>query len=259
MPTESDMIAYVMEAEPELLPLLPHVLADFEELGADAEQIAEVVQTLPLPAKARILDLGSGKGATALEIARQTPHQVLGVDLFAPFVAHAQEQAAQAGLADRCTFKQGDILKLVGQLDVADVVVFAALGDVLGPLDTTMGILRQFVRPGGYLLIFDDYIRADGTNDFPGYEGYAGYEATRQRLQAHGDVIVQEHADPLEDLMVHNAAEHTAIQRRAESLAEKHPEAKALLLAYAEEQHRICAYMEANVVPVLWVLERSSA
>ena len=46
-----------------------------------------------------------------------------------------------------------------------DVVIFAALGDVLGRLDETIRIIRQYVKPGGYLVISDAYIDGDDEPD----------------------------------------------------------------------------------------------
>lgn len=60
--TADEMVAYALEAPPELLPFLPELLADLDELGSDAAQIAGILRDLPLPPTTQVVDLGCGKG-----------------------------------------------------------------------------------------------------------------------------------------------------------------------------------------------------
>ena len=123
-----EMVAHALEAPPALLPFLPELLADLDELGSDAELIAGVLTDLHLSRTAKVIDLGCGKGAVSIEIASKLGLQVLGIELFAPFVAHCVAAARQAGVDQLCEFRQGDAKSLAGHLPPADAVVFAALG-----------------------------------------------------------------------------------------------------------------------------------
>ena len=147
MRSEAEMVAYALEIQPALLPFIPELLRDLDELGSDAALIAQALGDLPLPPAATVIDLGCGKGAVSIAIARRLGVHVLGIDLFAPFIAHCQQAAAAAGVSDLCEFRHGNIARLAGSVEPADVVVFAALGDVLGPLDETMRVIRQFAKP----------------------------------------------------------------------------------------------------------------
>jgi hypothetical protein len=93
----------------------------------------------------------------------------LGVELFEPFVAASRVAASAAGVAELCEFRYGNILQLAGATEPADVVVFSALGDVLGPLDATVGVIRNFAKPGGVILISDGYLKEGASVDFPGF------------------------------------------------------------------------------------------
>ena len=86
MRTEQEMVAYALEVDLQLLPYLPELLADLEELGSDAELITQVIADLDLAADSEVIDLGCGKGAVALEIADELGFKVLGIDLFKPFI-----------------------------------------------------------------------------------------------------------------------------------------------------------------------------
>ncbi len=84
--TEEAMVARALEIEPALLPYVPELLADFDALGSDVERIIQLLRVLALPAGAHMIDLGSDKGALAIELAKQLPCEALGIDLFAPFM-----------------------------------------------------------------------------------------------------------------------------------------------------------------------------
>lgn len=261
---EQRMVAYALEAEPLLLPYLPELLADLEELGSDAEHIREVIGSLPLAATARIIDLGCGKGATALEIAAELKLPVTGIDLFEPFVQHCMEASERAQLQHLCRFQQGDIVALAGQLESADVAVFAALGDVLGTLADTVRIIRQYVKPGGYLLISDVYLKPGASNDFPGFERYAELPQTRQALTACGDRLLQEHLDHGADSEIEEddgeaADEAALILARAQALAAAHPQVADALLAFARQQAAEHAHIDQHLADGIWVLQRSEA
>jgi len=256
--TEDEMVAYALEADPALLPFLPELLADLEELGSDAEAIAEVVAELDLPDAARVIDLGCGKGAVALEVATELGLEVLGIELFAPFVEHCRALADEEGVSEQCEFLQGDIANLAGTLEPVDVVIFAALGDVLGRLDVTVEIIRRYLKPGGYLVISDGFVREAGSTDFPGFERYAKHEETLARLLSQGDALVvellledeEEEDDEEED-------EGALIASRAARLSKAHPEMADAFMEFAAMQSSENAYIEENLIDAIWVLQRS--
>ena len=49
--------------------------------------------------------------------------------MFEPFIDSCLDLASEAGVSEWCEFRHGNILKLAGQLEPADVAVFAAFGD----------------------------------------------------------------------------------------------------------------------------------
>ena len=199
MRSELDMVSYALEVEPALLPFVPEVLADLGELGSDAGLIVRVLSDLQLPRSARVIDLGCGKSAVSLEIADKLKLRVLGIDLFEPFIPLCRKAAARVGVSNLCEFHHGNIAQLAGRIEPADAVVYAALGDVLGPLDETMRILRQFVKPGGFIVVSDPNVRDGGSTSFEGFENYGSREETISRLTAWGDVLIREVAEPVDE------------------------------------------------------------
>jgi HemK-like putative methylase len=69
---------------------------------ADTERLVEVALQLPLPERARVVDLGTGSGAIALALAHERPAwAVTGVDASADALAVARDNGAALGLPAR--------------------------------------------------------------------------------------------------------------------------------------------------------------
>ncbi|NKC01168.1 MAG: methyltransferase domain-containing protein [Pseudomonadales bacterium] len=264
MKREEEMIAYALEIEPSLLPYIPELLADLDELGSDAEMISAAISALNLPKSAEVIDLGCGKGAVAVEVASELGLKVTGVELFAPFVTACEELARVNGVDNLCTFVHGDILKKVGVIAPVDVAIFAALGDVLGRLDETIATIREYVKPGGYILVSDVFLVAGGSSDYPGFEQYAAHDETIARLTAHGDKLVQEilededDEDDEDDEQEETGHDESAlILKRARVIAAREPEVADAVLEFAASQAAENEFIEANLVDALWVLKRA--
>ncbi|MEM7054499.1 MAG: class I SAM-dependent methyltransferase [Pseudomonadota bacterium] len=255
MRTETEMVAYALEVEPRLLPWMPELLSDFDELGSDAGTIVEVLKRLDLPASARIVDLGCGKGAVSIAVAQALGCRVEGIELFQPFIEICNQQASAAGVADLCRFRHGDIVRLSGQIEPADVAIYAALGDVLGSFETVVEIVRRFVRTGGIMLICEGYIKPGQSSDFPVFENYLSREEMLQRLQAKGDVLAYEWIDT-EDRSSDYAGEIAQLRQRAERLAEQQPELETELMQFIADQQDEYAFMAEYFVSAIWALQR---
>jgi len=249
--SEDEMIAYALEAHITLLPYLPELLADLEELGSNAEAITSVLDDLNLIKSATVVDLGCGKGAVAVEIAQRLNLKVLGIDLFEPFIENCKKLAKRQDVSELCHFIHGDILKLPGKIAPCDIAIFAALGDVLGPLDEAVSVIRQYVKPGGYMVISDGFIKDGGSSDFPGFEQYAQRTEMIARLTAGGDILVRE----IIDADIFDKGEDQMIAARAKAIAARRPEIAVEILGYAERQAAEYGYIDENFVSAIWVLK----
>jgi SAM-dependent methyltransferase len=253
MRSEHEMIAYALEADTALLPYLPELLADLEELGGNAEAITSVLDDLNLTKSSTVVDLGCGKGAVAVEVAQDLNLKVFGIDLFEPFIESCKELAERQDVSELCQFIHGDILKLAGKVEPCDVAIYAALGDVLGPLDQTVSVIREYAKPGGYMVISDGFIKDGGSSDFPGFEQYAERPDMIARLTACGDTLVREFIDA--DIL--DKGEDELIAARAKDIAARQPEIAVKVLTYAEMQAAEYEYIDENFVSTIWVLKRS--
>ena len=250
-------IAAALEATPELLPFIPGLLADLSVLGASLDIIVELLRPLDLPRSTRVLDAGSGKGAVAIALAEQFGFFVLGIDGFQPFVEEATRQAEARGVAHLCRFEFGDLREALPLQKGFDVVIYAALGGVLGTVDQCVGLLRRPVRPGGYLVIDDGFLAGTDRIPEPGYENYVPHAETLRLLTAHGDEIRCEMIVPVDTIRSINLRQTALIRNRAEKLARRHPDASGLLAEYVERQEAECERLETEVVGAVWLIQRS--
>lgn len=165
-------------------PVMPRLLeacrtgggVGWSELGADAreaqadqnrpwfdQQLAQVLATVPDVQQvltrpgARILDVGSGGGWSALALAVAHPGAtVLGVDIDQPTVELAAANAAEAGLSERVTFECRDAADLpAGSFDIA--FAFECVHDMPRPVDV-LGAVRRALVPGGALVVMDEAV-----------------------------------------------------------------------------------------------------
>jgi SAM-dependent methyltransferase len=82
-------------------------LDQFHIGGADAVDL--LIPTLALADGDRVLDIGSGFGGPARQIARRTAHHVVGIDLTPAYIEAARALTAKTGLSDLVQFQLGDI------------------------------------------------------------------------------------------------------------------------------------------------------
>ncbi len=255
-PTLEETVAWSMDAEPELLPLIPSLFADLEEFGCKASEVVPMLRETGLGPDARVLDLGCGKGAAALAIAAEFGCTVHGVDGMQAFVEHAERRAEALGLAEQSIFAQTDVRVAVAESRDYDLVCLLALGDVFGRADETVAALRTCVKPGGYILIDDAFLAAEAAAPDDLFQCF-GHGATLELLGASGDEIVAEVAIDGPDAREEYDAMTAAIARRAAELAKQHPADADLLMGYVARQQREVEILSGPVVGALWLLRRS--
>jgi SAM-dependent methyltransferase len=249
-------IARSLEAAPELLPFLPELLADVWALGSSVEIIVDLLSHAGInDAWRRVFDVGCGKGAAAVSLAKENGCRVYGIDGFEPFIAEARKRAREAGVAELCTFACGDMREAVVHARDYDAVIYAAHSLELAGRPC-VEVLRQCVRPGGYILIDDGYLADSVDSTPPGYEGLLPYDGIVAALTAHGDRVVREVTQSPETWHADENRIIESIRRRAETLAVRHPQAAGPINEYVRRQEREYVTLKAIHIPATWLLQR---
>ena len=125
----------------------------------------------------KVLDIGTGLGRAAIEIARQFPQaQVIGTDtwtkkwrLWGMMKEGAEKNALIEKVSDRCTFQQGSALKLPFKDGEFQLVVSSFVFHEIPVSDRTV-LFRELVRvlvPGGHFLVSDLFPRGYKVKNTP--------------------------------------------------------------------------------------------
>lgn len=128
---------------------------DYNELGGARAKIAE---RLCLPATGVALDLCTGTGKFALELASRSRARVIGVDIVPRYVQFARARAAELGLSDRCHFVCAPQQRLRAWR-VGQVSVFLGLCELLEStsLEAVLSELSGLLTPGGTVLVVEEF------------------------------------------------------------------------------------------------------
>jgi len=102
-----------------------------------------------------IVDVASGPGTSALQVARETGCDVIGVDLAAENIAAANRAAAKAGLPARVRFVQGDAEALPVQDEACDGVLCECALCTFPDKPVAARELGRVLRPGARVAISD--------------------------------------------------------------------------------------------------------
>ncbi|WP_103501326.1 MULTISPECIES: cyclopropane-fatty-acyl-phospholipid synthase family protein [unclassified Streptomyces] len=137
----------------------------------------KVADSLGLREGDRVLDVGCGLGAPAIQLASEYGAQVTGVNISTRQVTEARARVRTAGLDGRIEFRVGDY----GSLDFPDsgfdaVVAMESLVYV-DDLGHTLGTLYRALRPGGLLCLSEPTRQELGAADADRFA--AGFGAKR--------------------------------------------------------------------------------
>ena len=103
---------------------------------------------------ASVADVGCGRGRAMIKLAQEFPNSSFtGFDLFPPTIAQATANAQAAGVADRVSFQELDVIQgLPEKYDI--ITTFDVIHDAADPLGLLRSI-RQSLNPGGYYILLD--------------------------------------------------------------------------------------------------------
>ncbi len=110
---------------------VPELMRGLWELGSIPEYIIKLLGRNDLKECTSVLDLGCGKGAVLVKLARHFDIKAMGIDIVPEFIKEAKEYAHKYGVADKLTFRAADILDVIDVGVPQDMVTQAGLIEVL--------------------------------------------------------------------------------------------------------------------------------
>lgn len=104
--------------------------------------------------RGRVLDAGCGSGEVLIEIAKAFPEaELVGLDLSEPLLEIAREQAEDADLSDRLTFRKGDVEAMPFDDDSFNIVISVNTFHVVDNPVAMLDEIERVLKPDGALAL----------------------------------------------------------------------------------------------------------
>lgn len=249
--TVEEKLAKSLTAESvELIPYLPYLLQDLWELGSSPKDIVELItKHITVSRETRVLDLACGKGAVSVNLAKELGCMVRGIDIIPEFIDIAVQKAKEFCVVGLCEFIVGDVTELVKTEKGYDVVIFGAVGDVLGNTEETITLLKETVKKGGYIIIDDAYGNDVCNTRYPTKEQWlAIFDKT-------GVKLIEDKIVGNDEIASINDEQQKWIIKRANELKERFPDKAYLFDSYIHSQRAECDELENEISGVTMLLK----
>jgi SAM-dependent methyltransferase len=233
-------LAHSLDAEPDLLPFIPYLLQDLWSLGFAPERLGDLMQrNLGHRSGLGMLDLGCGKGALLIHLARRFGWHGRGIDIVPEFIGEARRRADQHGVATSLRFDVGDMRDTLHGAVAADLIIFGYDCDALGALDVALGKLRPHLLSDGRVLL-------DTAWSLPGFQhsGLLNQPATLHAIAAAGFRVADMEITPVDVVREQNRTNTESIRRRAIELSQTHSQKRELIARYLADQVEECRVLE---------------
>jgi len=236
-----------------IISFLSYLLQDLWELGSSpAEMLGLIRQHVSITPGFAALDLGCGKGAVSVALALKLGIRCKGIDIMADFIRTAKQKAAEHGVSRLCEFAAGDIKKAVLTEQGYDLVIYGAVGNVLGTRPEILRALKSAVKPGGYILLDDAYRPAGAENALSGE--YPTLAEWRMLIDKAGlSLIALSDAPERPD---DDARDFECIRKRAQELAEAYPQHRGMFERYVNSQRDEYDDLAEKIVGAVFLLKK---
>ncbi|MDN5214751.1 methyltransferase domain-containing protein [Fulvivirgaceae bacterium BMA12] len=243
---EESVVTTMDGSESELFQFLPYMLQDVWELGTSSEAVIGLVRKHARDhANLSILDLGCGKGAASVKLAKELQCTCLGIDGVGAFIDEAARKAKEFGVENLCQFIADDIRVRIKVLPKFDIIILGALGPVFGDYDATLTTLSKCLNQDGMIIIDDAYIedKSDYTDSSIRKRSeilqqikVAGMRLVDEKIMEEGEIKAAD------DYLFEN------LEKRCRELIEKYPGKRKLFEDYIAGQREENDVLETKVI-----------
>ncbi|MCG8563541.1 MAG: MerR family transcriptional regulator [Desulfobacterales bacterium] len=105
-----------------------------------------------LPENPKLLDIGCGSGANAVDLARMGTATITAIDIYEPYVVETRNKAIASGVAEQVKAQRADMAKLPFSPGSFDIIWSEGAAYIMG-FDAALAYWKQFMAPRGYLVV----------------------------------------------------------------------------------------------------------
>ena len=256
MKTIEESVAAAMDVQRDtaIVPFLPYIFQDCWELGTPPEVVLKMIQNhYKTYLNLQVLDLGCGKGAVSIKLAKALRCKCHRIDAVPEFIAAAKEKAKEYGVDTLCQFEAGDVREKIRELDIFDVFIFGATGPIFNDYFTALTVLSKHLSDEGIIIIEETYI--DVQNAFQHSSLITRKELLEQFARA-GMELIDETINTY-SVFADCAKDKENIMKRCNELKIKNPEKAPLFEGYVQNQASEYGNKAGSSIMVLKRVKRS--
>lgn len=234
----------------------PYILQDLWEIGTDPVTVIELVRKHQSNySSLHILDLGCGKGAVSVKLARALGCSCLGIDAIPEFVDIAREKAAAFGVDHLCRFETGDMRSRDKELSGADVIVLGSVGPVFGDYYRTLNALSPYLKQDGIIIMDDGYVEHDSRFSHPLIQQR---DAILRQISDSGMRLMDEIILDRQAIKESDDYIFQKVEQRCRELIQRHPDKKTIFENYIQKQIEENDVLENRITCSIMVIGRKN-
>ncbi len=230
---------------------IPELLKGLWELGSMPEYIIELYDRNNLGNKKNMIDLGCGKGAVLIKLAKHFDLKAMGMDLYPHFIEEANKYAKKYRVSGKIIFKTEDIIDTLKTISGLDIVIYGYDSEILGDLDNTLRQLSKCIKADGYILL--EFMFADVTT-----EGIMNDLEMKSIIQQTGYNILDRIDWKRQTLKQINRQNTEIIRKNVQRLILKYPDMKEIFNEYLQNQIEECKELENDYVCTTLLLRQKN-
>ncbi len=142
--------------------------------GIDVKWRKKVVNKVAATQPKRILDVATGTGDLAINLAKTDAEEIIGLDISAGMLSVGKEKVAAKNLDDRIKMVQGDSENLPFEDNYFDAITVAFGIRNFETLEKGLAEILRVLKPGGIFVILETSV----PTKFPFKQGYGLYTKT---------------------------------------------------------------------------------